>query len=250
VGGIDDAVRRIVEEARRAGPSPRGRRTGPRSRLVDAIMVLLLSRPMRSAEIARILGYETKYISSYLSYWRSRGLVEYQNGYWTLTPAGEEYAVQVLDRETGEDLDRMAHIARRIIATPQVRPTRNNKRARTRPPEAGESLSFTVTQTGKHDNILQERARQAKCFLEILSADLDQDEFDALSSLLAHYAKWGSTYIYLDNLAEAMNADYTWLLRVMRRLQSKGIVYIYTDPRLGVRVGLTKSSKEMLASCS
>jgi len=111
-------------------------------------------------------------------------------------------------------------------------------------------LSFTAAQTVKGDNILQERARRAHCFLQVLAEDLDQDEFEALSSLLAHYSKWGSTYIYLDNLAEAMKADYTWLLRVMRRLQSKGIVYIYTDPRLGIRVGLTKSSKEMLAECT
>jgi len=247
VRDIDDLVKKLVGEARAAESPKRG---GPRSRLVDAIMVLLLSRPMRSAEIARLLGYDTKYISSYLSYWKTRGYVEYQNGYWSLTPKGEDYAAQVLERETSEDSDRMATIAKRILAERNLTATRDDKKLVGSSPRRRKSLSFTAAQTIKGDNIPQERVRRAHCFLQILAEDLDQDEFEALSSLLAHYSKWGSTYIYLDNLAETMKADYTWLLRVMRRLQSKGIVYIYTDPRLGIRVGLTKSSKEMLAECS
>ncbi len=247
--GIDEAVRRIVEEAR---GEQRGRPGGPRSRLVDAIMVLLLSRPMRSAEIARILGYETRYVSSYLSYWKARGYVEYENGYWTLTPRGEDYAHMVLERETSEEADRMASIARRILSQPSLtgKPARNRKKSGQGGAIRGESLSFTASQTNLGGNELQEREQRAKCMLKVLQPDLDQEEFEALASLLAHYVKWGSTYIYLDNLAEAMQADYRWLLRVMRRLQSKGIVYIYTDPRLGIRVGLTKSSKEMLQACT
>ncbi len=249
MGDIDEVVKRLVERVRTGQARPR---TGPRSRLVDAIMVLLLSRPMRSAEIARILGYETKYVSSYLSYWRTRGYVEYLDGYWSLTPKGEEYAERVLERETSEEADRMALIARRILSqsSEQVKPAINDKSRGRGAGTPRKSLSFTVDSTIKRGNELQDRARRAKCILEILAPDLDQDEFEALSSLLAHYAKWGSTYLYLDNLAEAMNADYTWLLRVMRRLQSKGIVYIYTDPRLGIRVGLTKSTKDMLEACS
>ena len=247
--GIDEAVRRIVEEARGQARQSRG---GPRSRLVDAIMVLLLSRPMRSAEIARILGYETRYISSYLSYWKTRGYVEYENGYWTLTPRGEDYAHMVLERETSEEADRMASIARRILSQPdlQAKPARKSKRRAHRGGGLGESLPFTAGQTNIGGSELQEREQRAKCMLQALQPDLDQEEFEALTSLLAHYVKWGSTYIYLDNLAESMEADYRWLLRVMRRLQSKGIVYIYTDPRLGIRVGLTKSSKEMLQACT
>lgn len=240
---IGDALRRILEESK-------GReRGGPRSRLVDAVMVLLLSRPMRSSEIASLLGYSTKYVSSYLSYWRARGYVEYSNGYWTLTPKGEEYAESVLARETSEDVDKMASIAKRILSSIQVKETVNDKGGSPRGAGARKSLSFTVTQTGKGDNELQERLRRASCIINVYKGDLDEEELEVLSNLLTHYSKWGSTYIYLDNLAEAMEADINWLLRVSRRLQSKGILYIYTDPRLGVRVGLTKNMKDALESC-
>ncbi len=240
---LADTVRRLLGEAKSR------ERGGPRSRLVDAIMVLLLSRPMRSSEIAAILGYQAKYISSYLSYWKARGYVDYENGYWTLTPKGEEYAEAVLERETAEDVDKMAGIAKRILSSLKVKQTVNDKKPGRRRQGSGRSLSFTVARTGKGDNELQERVRRASCILAVYKDDLDEDELEVLSNLLSHYAKWGITYVYLDNLAEEMQADYHWLLRVARRLQSKGIIYIYTDPRLGVRIGLTKHMKETLEAC-
>ncbi len=241
VEDIADAVRRMLR-----GKEERG---GPRSRLVDAIMILLLSRPMRSSEIAAILGYQAKYISSYLSYWKARGYVEYNNGYWILTAKGEEYAETVLERETSEDLDKMAGIAKRILYSVKVKPTINDKNVKRGGRTPGKSLSFTVPRTGKSDNELQNRVRRASCILRIYREDLDEEELEVLTNLLSHYAKWSITYIYLDNLAEEMQADYHWLLRVARRLQSKGIIYIYTDPRLGVRIGLTKHMKQSLEAC-
>ncbi|MCE4600066.1 MAG: replication initiator protein WhiP [Desulfurococcales archaeon] len=241
---VTDTVRRILEQAREKG------RGGPRSRLVDAIMVLLLSRPMRSSEMAAVLGYEAKYISSYLSYWKARGFVEYVNGYWSLTPQGEEYAEKVLERETAEDVDKMASIARRILSTYPVKDTINHKEKEGKRGGGSGSLSFIAPRIGKGHNELQERVQRAKCILEVYKDDLDEEELEVLSSLLSHYTKWGSTYIYLDNLADVMEADYHWLLRIARRLQSKGIIYIYTDPRLGVRIGLTKNMKETLKSCT
>ena len=243
VDDITDTVRRILEgrEGREKG--------GPRSRLVDAIMILLLSRPMRSSEIAAILGYQAKYISSYLSYWKVRGYVEYNNGYWTLTPKGEEYAETVLERETAEDVDKMASIAKRILSSINVKPAINDKDTVKRRGPPRKSLSFTVASKGKSDNELQERVKRASCILRVYGDDLDEEELEVLTNLLSHYAKWNITYIYLDNLAEEMQADYHWLLRVARRLQSKGIIYIYTDPRLGVRIGLTRHMKESLEAC-
>jgi hypothetical protein len=39
-------------------------------------------------------------------------------------------------------------------------------------------------------------------------------------------------------------------MKVLRELQSKGLIYIYTDPRLGVRVGFSKNIKYQLETCT
>ena len=244
---IDDLLKSIKHDRKRSSAKERG---GPRSRLVDAILVLLLSRPMRSSEIAGILGYDTKYVSSYLSYWKTRGYVEYESGYWMLTPKGEEYAEKVAERERDEKFDRLAALAQRILAGSQIKETRNDKTAPTPKRRTSKSLSFIASQKRELHNKLQERAQAAACFLEAVQSDLTDDETEVLSALLSNYAKWGSTYMYIDQLAQLLDADYKWILGVARNLQTKNIVYLYTDPKLGIRIGLTKPAKELLEECS
>ena len=78
------------------------KRTGPRSKLMDAILVLLLARPLKASEIATNLGLETKYVSSYLSYWRKKGLVELNLGRWKLTEEGKAYAEEIAKKILNE----------------------------------------------------------------------------------------------------------------------------------------------------
>ncbi len=236
------AVERIIAGARY------GQRGGPRSRLVDAIMVLLLSRPMRSSEIGEVLGLESKYISSYLSYWKARGYVDYEAGLWHLTPLGEEYAREVLARVNSDDFDKFASIARRLVGS-QVKSTINDKNRGKRRGQARKSLQFTVGNKVIEDNKRQERSRAAACVLSALQSHLSSEELDIMELILNHYVEWGSTYTYVDQLAEAIKADLTWLMRILRGLQSKGLIYIYTDPRLGVRIGLSRRVKEELKPC-
>ena len=101
---------------------------GPRSKLVDAILVLLLARPMKAAEIAEVLSKEPKYVSSYLSYWKSRGYVGYGLGTWYLTPKGEDYARQVAEAQRDERFNEFMALAQRLMSSASQ--TRNNKRAR------------------------------------------------------------------------------------------------------------------------
>jgi DNA-binding MarR family transcriptional regulator len=246
VSTVDEELEELLSQAHQNRWRERG---GPRSRLVDAIMILLLSKPMRSSEIAGILGYETKYISSYLSYWKTRGYVEYNSGFWFLTPKGEDYAREVAERETDEKFDRLAALAQRILASEPVRRTINNKKSLPREQKRGAPLSFIAGLKGRPDNKLQERATAAACFLSTLKPDLTEDELEVLTALLSNYTKWGSTYMYLDQLAELIDADYKWILQIARSLQTKNIIYIYTDPRLGLRIGLTKPAKELLEEC-
>ncbi|MGC9209734.1 MAG: replication initiator protein WhiP [Acidilobus sp.] len=232
---------RVIEQALRG-------RGGPRSRLVDAILVLLLSRPMRSSEIGEVLGKEAKYIASYLSYWKDRGYVDYDLGLWYLTPKGEEYARQIAEREADERFNEFVALAHKIAS--RVSRTRNNNVRAQRTEVVGGSQQFIASETGKADKKQQGgRLSVAACALQGLKDRLSDEEAEVVMELLGHYSTYGVTYMYLDQLAERLKADYDWLLRRVRDLQSKGIVYIYTDPRLGIRVGFSKSVKELLSQC-
>ncbi len=237
-----------AESAERAIEQALKGRGGPRSRVVDAILVLLLSRPMRSAEIGEVLGKEAKYVSSYLSYWKDRGYVDYDLGLWYLTPKGEEYARQIAERESDERFNEFVALAQRIAS--KVSLTMNNNARAPRPELAGGPQSFIAGRTGQGDKRQQgNRVSVAACALQSLQERLTNEESEVVMELLTHYSKYGVTYMYLDQLAERLKADYDWLLRRVRDLQSKGVIYIYTDPRLGIRVGFSKSVKEVLASC-
>jgi len=234
-------VDRVIENALRG-------RGGPRSRLVDAILVLLLSRPMRSSEIGEVLGKEAKYVSSYLSYWKDRGYVDYDLGLWYLTPKGEEYARQIAERETDERFNEFVALAQRIAS--RLNQTRNNKARASRADVTDKSQSFIAELTEKPDKKQQgNRASVAACVLQSLKDRLTDEEMEVVMEMLSHYTMYGVTYMYMDQLAERLKADYEWLIRRVRDLQSKGIVYIYTDPRLGIRVGFSKVAKEVLATC-
>ncbi len=229
------------------------RRGGPRSRIVEAIAVLLLARPMRAAEIAEALGYPTRYISSYLSYWRTRGLFDYENGFWTLTDEGEEYARSIVEREMNSRVAQYAALARKLLQEPPAEPVSvatNYKAGRRRSKQSGGVLQFTATASGKRGN--ERQGLRRACVQAVLAEleDLSSDERQVLEALLHHYERWGSTYTYLDHLEKELEADRIWLLGVLRLLQAKKLVYIYNDRRLGVRVGLSKKLRETLTECS
>jgi len=249
---LEDVDYKLLAETLARQARRRTQRGGPRSRVVDAIMVLLLSKPLRAAEIASVLGVESKYVSSYLSYWKARGYVDYDRGFWYLTPLGEEYAHEVVERLRKSLDDEYTRLARSILLPGEnINLTRNNKSrgqhtARKRRPQ-----SFIAASTGVSDNkpVETSRVEQVTCVLRLLRDRLDAEEFEVLSAILSHYARWGSTYLYADQLGEKLQADKTWLFTKLRSLQSKNLIYIYTDPRLGVRVGLSKAMRETLQSC-
>lgn len=241
--------RERLREEETAGGAPAGR-AGPRSRVVDSIFLLLLSRPMRSAEIAEILGFSSRYVSSYLSYWRARGYVEYNSGLWYLTPRGEEYARAVYMREARRSSSDEYVLAAQRLLSSSIKQTVKDKTQQARGGAPDSLLPFTAELTGKPSNKLQERVSVVTCALSKLKSFISEDELDILAHLASHYARWGTTYMYLDQLQEKLEADYSWLMRTLRTLQSKGLLYIYTDPRLGVRIGFSKNLKELLERCS
>ncbi|MCS7106921.1 MAG: replication initiator protein WhiP [Acidilobaceae archaeon] len=225
----------------------RARRGGPRSRTVDAILLLLLSRPMRSGEIAGLLEKSSQYVSSYLSYWKARGYVEYEAGLWRLTPKGEAYAREIYERETREEDEYLA-VAHKVL-TSRIKAAKKDKRLEQGRGKSGGVLSFIAEQKGKESNKLQERVSISTCVLNSIKDHVSEGELEVVMSLFSHYARWGTTYMYVDQLQERMGADFTWLMKALRDLQSKGLVYLYTDPRLGIRVGFSKSLKAEIERC-
>jgi len=174
--------------------------------------------------------------------------VDYDLGLWYLTPKGEEYARQIAERETDERFNEFVALAQRIAS--RLNQTRNNKARASRADVTDKSQSFIAEFTEKPDKKQQgNRASVAACVLQSLKDRLTDEEMEVVMEMLSHYTMYGVTYMYMDQLAERLKADYEWLIRRVRDLQSKGIVYIYTDPRLGIRVGFSKVAKEVLATC-
>jgi len=229
------------------------REQGPRSPLVEAIAVLLLARPMRAAEIAQTLGYPTRYISSYLSYWKARGYFENVSGYWQLTAKGEEFARQVVEKRLNSRISQFAALARQIIEDvwdEQIKQTRNRKRVSRPAEQTSQLLPFIAPDKGKSGNKRKTAIHPIHCLASIIDVnELSDEEFEILEIMINHYVKWGSTYMYIDQLQQKLDADPAWLLKVLKSLQSKGIIYIYNDRRLGTRIGFSKRLRDQITTC-
>ncbi len=234
-----------IRESSVASPSIRG----PRSKIAEAILMLLYSRPMRSREIAQRLGKSSRYVASYLSYWRARGVVEYRAGYWFLTKQGEEIVKALISASQIRVEEQLTHDR----TTEPVVQTMNNKSKQGAANSSGVIQSFTVEQTSASEGkqLEEDRAKKAlNCLSKILgSKNLDEEEYSVLSHLVKHYAEWGSTYLYIDQIAEDLHYELRQLLQVLRRLQTKKLIYMYSDRKLGMRVGLGKSLKQAIDKC-
>lgn len=232
---------------------------GPRSRVVEAMLLLLYTRPMRSSEIAALLGKRNKVISSYLSYWKTRGYVDFKAGYWVLTKKGEEHVKTLLHSLNAQvltpyDVVRLAQ----KLATELVPLTGNHWKKPGVEQGETEIQSFTVKHTyskvGKQgvnsDTDPLQVEKMLKCLEKIVNAkELSEEEAYVLNHMVKHYAEWGSTYLYLDQLTEDLHYQTRELLLILRKLQTKRLLYLYTDKRFGIRVGLGKSLKQLLDAC-
>ena len=237
---IEEIAQQLVNEEKEFKGSPR-------SKLVEAIILLLYARPLRTVEISANLGYETKYISSYLSYWRKKGLVYQEGGRWHLSRKGEDLAKELLEAYNSSKFKEMLVLAKQILSDKQVNQTVNNKNEIKEDKNKQKVLLFIGEKTSK-DNKKQQEHNLTDCIKEVLNK-LDEDENEILKYLLNKYIEWGTTYIYFDQLQEELKADTSWILKVLKGLQTKRLLYIYQDPKMGIRIGLAKSFKELLNNC-
>ncbi len=219
----------------------------PRSKIVEAISVLLLARPLRASEIAANLGFETKYVSSYLSYWRKKGLVYQEGGKWHLSSSGEMFAKEIITNYNNSRFKEMVVVAKQILTSEEVKPTMNNKETQKTDKTEKEVLSFIEEKTSKKNKKQQERNLD-DCLSE-LRKKLSDEENELLGFLLDKYKQWGSTYLYMDQIQEELKADNVWLFRILKGLQTKRLIYLYQDPKLGLRIGFTQSLKKKMEEC-
>lgn len=232
---------------------------GPRSRIVDAVLLMLYLRPMKSSEIASIIGKSSKLISSYLSYWKSRGYVGYKSGYWFLSKVGEEYVrtfIETLGIPVLTPSD-VVQLAQKLIREPDFA-TVNNWIQQNSLQKKTKIQQFAVENTGskvgKQYSEVEARkdslVKALECVTKVLaSRDLVEEETQILNFMIKHYIEWNSTYMYLDQIAEELHYPNNELLMILRKLQSKKLVYMYNDARFGIRVGLGKSFKQLLDMC-
>lgn len=136
----------------------------------------------------------------------------------------------------------MLVIAKQMLE--QVKEPMNNKNEQKEEREKKVVLSFIDSKTSNTVK-KQQNKDPTVCIKEILEK-LDDDEKDILLYLINKYKQWGSTYVYIDQIQEEYKADPGWLFKVLRQLQTKRIVYLYQDPKLGLRIGFSKSFKEKL----
>ncbi|NPA96134.1 MAG: replication initiator protein WhiP [Crenarchaeota archaeon] len=222
---------------------------GPRSKVAEAILLLLYSRPMRSREIAEKLGKSSRYVASYLSYWRTRGVVDYRGGYWFLTRRGEEIVRTILDAKRLREEEQLSHTR----TTEPVSGTINDKSRQAHAKASGAVQSFIVEQTSAPEGKQWEQdpiGKALRCLDTLLGdRDLEEEEYAVLRHMVKHYAEWGSTYLYVDQIAEDLHYEMRELLQILRRLQTKKLIYMYTDKRLGIRVGLGRGLKQAIDKC-
>ncbi|WP_062420050.1 hypothetical protein [Sulfolobus acidocaldarius] len=197
-------------------------KSGPRSKLMEAVMILLLARPMCIRD-------------------------RYQEaGRWHLSRVGEDLAKEILESKNNTKFTEYLAIAKELY-NEKVKQTINDKTKKKDNKDRKEFLLFIDQQTSQDVNKRQNKEPEV-CIEEVLEK-LDADEKDLVSFLLKKYKEWGATYVYLDQLQEEYGADSGWLFRVLRKLQTKRILYLYHDPKLGLRIGFTQSLKDKLNEC-
>ncbi|MEM3269553.1 MAG: replication initiator protein WhiP, partial [Saccharolobus sp.] len=158
---IEEIAQQLVNEEKEFKGSPR-------SKLVEAIILLLHARPLRTVEISANLGYETKYISSYLSYWRKKGLVYQEGGRWHLSRKGEDLAKELLEAYNSSKFKEMLVLAKQILSDKQVNQTVNNKNEIKEDKNKQKVLLFIGEKTSK-DNKKQQEHNLTDCIKEVLN---------------------------------------------------------------------------------
>ena len=161
----------------------------------------------------------------YLYYYKRKGWVAQDSPLWSLTELGEKRRKEGLQIRKNSrppsfnSIIRDNQFCKKSEGLSRVEDPRN----------LVENLRNQVEETLQRGKLCSTREKYSR-----IANELGEDEKEVLKYLVEHRCKWGSNYRYFDEL-----------LRVLRRLQSKKLVYLYEDKRKhAVRVGLGKTLRE------
>ena len=163
-------------------------------------------------EVERLTGrsVSAKDLYPYLHYYQRKGWVTSGSPLWGLTDEGTKF------------VEKYERWLLKLVGE-KNQPTENFA-SDTKPDERVEYRIRNIDKTRL--NQLIEKFRQ---YLR------NKDEEDVLRVLLEHFAATGSTYMYLDELAERLGADASWLYReVLRPMRARRIIYVWKDGKVGL----------------
>ena len=181
-------------------------------------------------------NYSYNLIKQYLYYYRKKGILYYCDGLWSLSEKGEEFVNRIkrwLRKLVGDKTDDPPHLYSNLFSDYRESSSRYNLgiskvQVRYNISKVKYNISNNISSVVNYNySDLLDRLREEH--------GLDGDEVGALRILLEHYARTGSTYMYIEELARRMGATPSWLYRnVLRRLKSMQLVYVWWDGKVGL----------------
>lgn len=193
------------------------------SRVTAAILLALLAGPATTIQLAsdveRVMGepIRAQDVRPYLRYYRKLGWVTSHSPYWSLTEEGMKFVLKYRDwllRLVG-DSSRKSRLSATFVWERKLE----------------ETFPFEMKGERKLSNTLK-----LKFAMEKIRRYLrNRDEEDVMRLLLENYFETGSTYMYLDELAEMLLTTPSWLYQeVLRKMKSRKLVYVWKDGKVGL----------------
>ena len=167
--------------------------------------------------------YHTRQIAPKLAQLRQHKLIERdEQGIYHLTPYGEQIAETL--RDIYIELSFSSENIKLIL----------------------DKLRFSKTDTLRYTKIHLDISRILLKILEEIKKiyHLERDELDVVEVLLENYLKYGTPYLYADQIRDK-GFDGAYLKQVLKNLQTKNIIYIY-NTQLGKRIGFRPHIRELI----
>lgn len=224
-------------------PADLERRVSP----ATAYMLLLLAAegPLDYTTLSSRMGVAPSDVRARARYWMRKGWLSKNSPFVKLTELGEElvskyaeYLARIASSRYNDTSLLLQTIIERRVNFRKLRLNEGKTRVKKGKLEQNEGKSRV--NKGKEEQTLAKRGE------ERVNERLAEEELRILSALVELCRSGGRGYAYVDQLAELTGLSEDDVLRYSRWLQSRGLVYLYRDRRLGWRVGIRRELRDEL----